>query len=196
MKNWNNANIAKQLRYYKMPEMIVENIIQVSKLTNIKSHKVVLDYNEVAENAFIILNGGFVALMKNRNSNEEIAVNLFIPDYQPYMSSIDSFIYSVPSVYALKSFTNSNVLIVPKEKVAEIREMSIEFTKVYYELTIDGLLERNRIRTLFQNMSSEERFEHLQQYYPQIIRDVPSKYIADYMGISAQWLSKLKRSSL
>jgi hypothetical protein len=179
-----------------MPEMVIDEIINSSKIVNVKSHKKVLEYNEVSENAYVILSGGFVSVMKNKATNEEVAVNFFIPDYQPYMTSYDSFNYSIPSNCALKSFTNSNILIIPKSKVFEIKDKSEEFMKLYYQISIDGLLERNRIRTYFQNMTSEERFTHLQQEYPQVIREVPSKYIADYIGISPQWLSKLKRVKL
>ena len=42
------------------------------------------------------------------------------------------------------------------------------------------------------SLNSLEMLKLLHKNYPQILLQVPSKYIADFLGISPQWLSKLK----
>jgi hypothetical protein len=40
--------------------------------------------------------------------------------------------------------------------------------------------------------SSERLYNYLIQNHPIIIQQVPTKFIAEFMGISSEWLSKLK----
>lgn len=42
-------------------------------------------------------------------------------------------------------------------------------------------------------LDSQEMFDFLTKKYPQLLQDVPSKYIANVLNITPQWLSRLKQ---
>jgi CRP-like cAMP-binding protein len=46
------------------------------------------------------------------------------------------------------------------------------------------------------NQRSHERYRYLSQYDPELIRRVPSKYLASYLGITEVTLSNIKRRGL
>ncbi|MCU0398051.1 MAG: hypothetical protein MUC73_08105 [Cyclobacteriaceae bacterium] len=51
---------------------------------------------------------------------------------------------------------------------------------------------QNRIVQAF-SFSAEERYDYFQQKYPQLEQFVPLKYIASYLGITPEFLSKIRR---
>ncbi|MCG8332703.1 MAG: hypothetical protein MI974_33770, partial [Chitinophagales bacterium] len=57
---------------------------------------------------------------------------------------------------------------------------------------IKTLLDKNELRALLISLSSEEMLQYLHEHYPQILQQIPSKYVANFLGITPQWLSKLK----
>ena len=44
--------------------------------------------------------------------------------------------------------------------------------------------------------SAEKRYSDLLQYHPQIVQRVPLKYLASYLGITAETLSRIRRQNM
>ena len=55
------------------------------------------------------------------------------------------------------------------------------------------MIAENDFRVKLITLSPEEMYNHITEKYPAVTMNVPSKYIAEFIGISAEWLSKIKR---
>lgn len=42
----------------------------------------------------------------------------------------------------------------------------------------------------------EKKYQFLEEHYPEIIRDTPSKYIANFFGITPEWLSRFLKNRM
>jgi CRP-like cAMP-binding protein len=53
-------------------------------------------------------------------------------------------------------------------------------------------------RRLIENMSlpAEERFKNFSEQYPLLVKRIPQKYIASYLGITAESLSRIRKQQL
>jgi len=63
----------------------------------------------------------------------------------------------------------------------------------YIQRLINALLIEDEFKTQIISKSSEKLYQYLISEYPQIILNFPSKHIAEFMGITQEWLSKLKK---
>ena len=79
-----------------------------------------------------------------------------------------------------------------KKDIDTITSQDIDLFKFYHSLVTRALQEENDFKLKIISYSSERLYSYLITHCPKIIQQVPSKFIAEFMGISSEWLSKLK----
>ena len=110
-----------------------------------------------------------------------------------FVSAYDSFLTQSPSLYELETLTD-----------VEMWSMSYEdLQAVYKETSIGNTLGRLSSERLFLikskreqsllNETAEERYLNLFDERPKLIKEIPLKYIASYIGVTAQALSRIRR---
>ncbi|MCE2995104.1 MAG: Crp/Fnr family transcriptional regulator [Cyclobacteriaceae bacterium] len=103
----------------------------------------------------------------------------------------DSFLTQTPSLYFLETLTQSEFL---KTTYAQVNALCLEFPNFARMLStatayaLKGALQR---QIELQTFSAEEKFTTLLKRSPQVLRLIPHKYLASYLGIDAATFSKL-----
>ena len=186
----------KRIRYF------LEQIAKVSdedwhifssflKLQTIPKKKVFHKIGEV-ENYISFIEEGMVRLfIPTEDPDKEITFG-FCFKYE-FVSAYDSFLTRLPSTYQLQTLT-------------ETRMWSINYTdlqEVYRKTKMGNLIGRITSERLFLIKSKREQsllFESAKTRYlnlfkerPKLIRQIPLKYIASYIGITPQALSRIRR---
>lgn len=174
-----------------LPVSIISDLKKIGKEKKLNSLQSLILYKENANKVFLILSGGAVLLHVHPKTLKERAINFFIPNFHPFASIAEAFYLDIPSEYHLKTFTNTHCIEITKERFIKYIN-STEKGLLIQELGIRSLLEKNTLRANLISLSSTEMLQHLHKTHPQILQQVPSKYVADFLGISPQWLSKLK----
>jgi CRP-like cAMP-binding protein len=109
-----------------------------------------------------------------------------------WISDLYSFLTGNPSEYYIESVKDTSYLKLTKEQ----REIMLEkhpkmerFFRIMCEYNI--IHSRKRIVDLMQT-PAKERYEKFCKMYPTIVNDVPLKHIASYIGVTPEFLSKLR----
>lgn len=133
-------------------------------------------------------------------------VRLYIPKSDPakevtfgfsfknqFISAYDSFLTRKPSLYELQALTKTTLLSIT---YADLQE-------VYSTTTIGNLIGRLTAERIFLNKSkreqtllhytAEERYLNLFKDRPEIIKEIPLKYISSYIGVTPQALSRIRK---
>jgi hypothetical protein len=92
----------------------------------------------------------------------------------------------------LRAIAHSELLEFNKADMDAIMLEDIEFFKFYHLIVTQALQEENDFKLKIISYSSERLYSYLIKCCPEVIQKVPSKFIAEFMGISPEWLSKLK----
>ncbi|MEI6950486.1 cyclic nucleotide-binding domain-containing protein [Paraflavisolibacter sp. H34] len=103
----------------------------------------------------------------------------------------DSFLLQRPSKYFLETLTTSTLLRTTYGQVAALMEKHHgfeTFIRKTLAATLAGTLER---QIELQCFSAEERFRALLTRSPHVLRLIPHKYLASYLGIDATTFSRL-----
>lgn len=126
------------------------------------------------------------------DKNREATVVL---TYAPSFGGVlDSFLLQKPSAYYYESLTPSTFLRASYESIQSltVQHPKIEsFIKQGLSLAFSGLLER---MVELQCYSSEDKFKTLLKRSPHVLKLVPHKYLANYLGIDPTNFSKLINS--
>jgi CRP-like cAMP-binding protein len=103
----------------------------------------------------------------------------------------DSFLLQAPSKYFFESLTNSQFLRCTAQQVFDLMHRYQNFERLilkFLSISLSGVLER---QVELQCFTAEEKFRKLLSRSPHVLRLIPHKYLASYLGIDATNFSKL-----
>jgi CRP/FNR family transcriptional regulator, anaerobic regulatory protein len=154
-----------------------------------KNH-MLLEAAKVAGHAYF-LNSGFA--MSFRYINGKKHIEEFYPQGKIVISP-RSFFEQIPSKESIQLLEAGEVLLISYESVMSLLQHYPEADSIY-RATMNQYYEesRSRIHDL-QYLSAVERYEKLHDTYPRLEQLVPQEYIASYLGIVPQSLSRIKKS--
>ena len=169
-------------------------LFEICDFINVKGQKNLVSIGQRTSDIYYVLKGGFVSQCFNEKHGKFHTVDFYLDDYQSYMSVLGAYSNNEKSSFQLKAFANSDVLVYQKDDLLALTEQSDEFHQFYYNSIISTIVNENKLRAKKLTLSSEEFYAFLLKEYLPIVKKVPSKYIAEYMGISPQWLSRIKHN--
>jgi CRP-like cAMP-binding protein len=112
--------------------------------------------------------------------------------YAPSFSGVvDSLLLQQPSRYHLETLTQSSFLRTHYQQWQQLMEQSkvvANITHIAMLGALSGVMQR---MTELQCYSAEEKFKTLLARSPHVLRLIPHKYLANYLGIDATTFSKL-----
>ncbi len=107
--------------------------------------------------------------------------------------SLDSFLTGKPSDIYIQAIKKTVVKVVTKEQFDKFLEKENNqnlWTKILENLVIQQMEREIDILT----NSPKERYERVLKRSPQLFQEVPNRHIANYLRMSAETLSRLKKS--
>ena len=156
------------------------------KVLNIKKETAIIKEGQTCSHFYFIENGSFKHYSISEGGEENI-INLFID--KDWMFEYKSLIAQKPSDCFIQAMEESEVFELSLWDVHELTKLSDSFFKMgtVFELAIHNQDYQNN-RT-----SPEEKYAMLLANKPQVIQKFPLKYIASYLGITPETLSRVRR---
>lgn len=110
-----------------------------------------------------------------------------------WISDLNSFIQQVPATFNVQAIEDSMILELPFESLERLYAQ-IPMLERYFRIITQRAFVAFQQRVV-QNisMTAEERYLAFQEKYPKIELRIPQRLVASYLGISAEFLSKLKK---
>lgn len=107
--------------------------------------------------------------------------------------SLDSFLTGSPSNLYIQAIKKTIVKVVTKEQIDIFLEKENNqnlWTKILENLVVQQMEREIDILT----NSPKERYERVLKRSPQLFQEIPNRHIANYLRMSAETLSRLKKS--
>jgi len=181
-----NSKLIKRKPEY---EILIENFIKVGKVKKIAKGDFVLKEGDKCDFLFYILEGSFRTYRCIQDKDVTIGFS--------FQGDIDtcpfSFFNNLTSTDIIEALTESKIAVISKvalDKILIINPALMELTHVLLSNYIEILL--NRI-IYFKIENAEENYLHLLQQQPVEISKIPLQYIASYLGISQERLSRIRK---
>lgn len=184
--------LASYLSFYDIPKHIGEMMLPLLSARVLKRNDVLIEPGDICTTGYLIIGGGLIMSHLNPYNGEEKVVNFFLPSVQPFCTVWDSFFTGDRTSCKLFAFTTTVVCSLDKS-VLESKISTDEKLRNYYLTKLnETLVFENNLRIKLITSTSEQFYQFLLAEHPQIIKKIPTKYIAEFMGISREWLSKIK----
>jgi len=180
-------------RHITLGEREVDLFTSMLLPLRVKQHEHVARSGEQAR-YFIHVNTG--CLMSYYTDSEDVDHVLQFATAGWWTGDLQSFTRQVPSIYTTRALADSEVFLLPKASMDELLEKVPKFER-YFRIIFQNSLITHQDRIL-QTYSStaDERYRAFREKYPSLEQYVPLKYIASYLGITPEFLSKVRRKMM
>lgn len=179
------------LKNFDFTEDQINQAISKVNILSIKKNTTLIEPGEISSKLYYILDGGFVC--RKLNIRDFKSINFFLSNLHPFMISVDSYFTGEPTACELRCIKDSKLIEVPKNHIDTLVANERRFLEFYNFLVTQAFIETVQIKQKLISMKPIELYSDIINHFPQIVHDVPSVYIAEFMGISPEWLSKIKK---
>jgi len=161
-----------------------------------------MDFAEFKKNEFLLKSGQVenylnflvsgIARLFLDTEKKEFTLRFNFPNM--FFNAYSSFFTRTPSCYSIEAITDIRLYRMSFDRLEELYKVTSNAAIVgrraleYFYL----LKEQREIRLLC--YTAEENYRELQQEQPDLIQLIPQKYLASYLGITPQSLSRIRRT--
>ena len=144
------------------------------------------------ENHLSFIEKGIVRfLIPKEDEEKEITFGFCFKD--EFVSAYDSFLTQTPSTYRIEVLTDTVVWSITYQDLQDVyRETHIGNMMGRFSSERLFLIKSKREQSLL-NDSAEERYLNLFTERPNLIKQIPLKYVSSYIGITPQALSRIRK---
>ena len=157
--------------------------------------------NQRQENQFISLND---ITLKKSNDNfinkkivleylEEKEITFGFCFENEFISAYDSFLTQEPSLYSIQALTDITMWSISHQDIQEIYSKSLVGNTIGRLSSERLYLIKSKREQSLLNETAEQRYLNLFTERPNLIKEIPLKYIASYIGVTAQALSRIRK---
>lgn len=159
------------------------------RIKNAKRNEILVQKGSVAKHIYFVVKGCLRIFLVGDDGSESTRFLIFENNWG---TAFPSFITGKPSVAAIQSLEVSEILMLSfNDRQRLLDEIPGWETMYRIGLEQDYIASIQRIESLI-TMDSKTRYQVLMDTRPEIIRRLPNKIVADYLGISQETLSRLK----
>lgn len=160
------------------------------KLKKIRKGSVLLYKGNVCENAYKVLKGCLRSYVLDQAGKEHILQ--FAPEGW-LISDLNSFINGLPATLNIDAIEDSEVLIFEKSSLHEFEKLSTDELKEQIKILTKNVIAINKRLSLLLASSSKERYLDFVETYSEMVKRIPLKMIASYIGVTPEYLSDIRK---
>jgi len=110
-----------------------------------------------------------------------------------FVSGYNSFLTRMPSTYQMETLTETILWQLTYANLQEIYELTTMGNAIGRHASEDLFLKKSKRELSLLNETAEERYLKLFTEQPELIQKIPLSYIASYIGITPQALSRIRK---
>ncbi|MDX6188919.1 Crp/Fnr family transcriptional regulator [Flavobacterium sp. Fl-318] len=167
-----------------------------------------IQQNNLVENTIAIERNEFLKVEGSVDTNiyfiEEGSLRIFVLDDDEeriirfgyknnIVVSIDSFLSESPSDFYIQAIKKTLVKVIPKKGFMDFVNRNEDNLRLWIKIIEDLVLQQVEREKDILISSPKERFERVLKRSPQLFQEVPNKHIANYLRMSPETLSRLKK---
>lgn len=110
-----------------------------------------------------------------------------------FVSAYDSFLTQKPSEYVVETITDTVLWRLGHKELQEVYSSSSIGNLIGRKASEELFLKKSKRELSLLRDSAEQRYLNLFEERPELLREIPLKYIASYIGVTPQALSRIRR---
>jgi CRP-like cAMP-binding protein len=160
------------------------------EIKNLPKKALLTALGEVEQYVYYIVEG--ITRSYFKKDTREISFEFYFTG--TFINSYTSFLTRKPSAHAIEAFTPVVLLCIHHDDLMELYAKSSKFEQIGRIFTEDLFHKTSeRVKDLI-SLSAQERYQKLLDAYPQYIRQIPLKYLASFLNMTPESLSRIRKN--
>ncbi|WP_299553713.1 Crp/Fnr family transcriptional regulator [Seonamhaeicola sp.] len=176
----------------EIPSQDLETITSYFKPTVIRKKDFLLTQGSIYKYEGFVIDGCFRIFTVDKKGNEN---TLYFAARDWWLMDIDSFMNQTPSHLNIQALEDSEVLLISKTDKLALYESLPIVEKLFRVMSQKALVAWQRRLIRNHCLTAKERYHYFANTYPNIASKLTDKQIASYLGITHEFLSKIKKQS-
>lgn len=165
-----------------------ERLLSVLKSKELPRKELLLRAGHICQHIYFIQRG----LLRCFYYRNDVEISSWFMREVDVMVSVESFFGQKTSYESIQALEDCELYYISYKELQEIYRQFPEFNFIARVLTEKYYcLSEQRLYSI-RMMRASERYEYLLEHHPELLLRVPAKYVASYLGITPEMLSKIK----
>ena len=176
-------------RHIILTEENKNNIISKFRLKKTEKREILLHEGQIASDVAFVLSGCLRSYSVDENGFEHILQ--FAPaDW--WITDMYSFISNKKAFLNIEVINAGEIALLSRKDQLQLFE-EVPALERYFRIITENALVSSRQR-LVDNLSltARQRYDQFCETYPSLVNDIPQKLIASYIGVTPEFLSKMR----
>lgn len=179
-------------RFIKLTDEEKYMILSIMQSKKIRKRQYLIQEGDTSRHSAFVLKGCMRSYFVDTNGFEHI-LQFAIEDW--WITDLMSTITGKPARLNVDALEDSEVLLLPREDQLDLFEKCPKFEKYFRIITENGMISSQQ--RLLDNLSlpAIDRYNNFVQKYPLFVQRIPQTQIAAYLGITPEFLSKIRNQN-
>ncbi len=160
------------------------------KIRNLKKNEYFVREGEIARYISFTQNG-YLRVLYNHDGNE---ITRDISPLHTFVTALPSYVSQTPSFEIIQAITDCELLVIYRDHLESLYDKYNNWQRVGRRVIEEMFVQTQSRIYAFITQPAEVRYKEMMKQFPDIFQHVPLQYIASYLGITSQSLSRLRRT--
>ncbi|HKK61564.1 MAG TPA: Crp/Fnr family transcriptional regulator [Bacteroidales bacterium] len=107
--------------------------------------------------------------------------------------ALRSFVKKLPAFENIQAVVDSELLYITRDDLYSLYKESWKWQQVGRRIIEESYIEMEMRSITLQSQSASERYKNFSEEYKNILKSVPLHYVASYLGVSPETLSRIRK---
>jgi CRP/FNR family transcriptional regulator, anaerobic regulatory protein len=163
--------------------------LAILEVKQVKKKEFLLEEGKVC-NKITFINSGCMRIFFNVDGKEN-TIQFFFSD--GWYTDYSSFLTGIPSAENMQALENSEVVQFSKKDIYALYDRYPVFDRVGRIMAENAFRSVSRLNQMLANEEPEQRYLNLLKQRPEVVERIPQHYIASYLGIKPESLSRIRK---
>ena len=185
-----NANLANYIRrYIEISDQELDTFHSFLEPVEVKKKHFLLKEGQICKSRYFITSGCIRLFYIDSKGNEQI-IHFGIDNW--WITDYESLINDAPTKLYIQAVENTSLLALPNDKFEALCSELPQTERLFRKIMEKSFIAmQNRIAYIF-SMKGEEQLDIFMSANPDFVQRVPQYMIASYLGMSPEFVSKIR----
>ncbi len=171
-----------------LPPVLKEKIIEGLAIITAEKEEVILSEGQVCKCVWVVLQGLVRAF--HYVGETEVTSRLMKPHH--IIISVESFYTQTPAFESLQAIEPTRLACMPYQRLDDLYHQFPSFNYTGRRLTEHYLYLTERRLYLLRKQKAGDKYKFFLEEYPNLINQIPLKYVASFLGINQETLCRVR----
>jgi CRP-like cAMP-binding protein len=168
-------------------------IIPFFSLKTFSKKEFLVKQGEVSTELYFVYSGCVREFFEDSDANE---TNTWFGFENSIAISTYSFFSQKPSLTNIQALEELEVVIIKHKDLHQLYDHFHDVERLGRLIVEHYLVQIEEMKLILQTLSARERYEHIMTHNPEFIQRIPLKYLASFLGIQLETLSRVRNQKL